>query len=424
MRLGVDTNSRSSPLARRLRRLSRGERVEEATEFVRRFHRENGLSGAACTAREHQVARSLRKSGHYEHTPDELAYGARVAWRNHARCIGRLFWNSLEVIDRRDCHDPESIAAGAIEHIRRATDGGSIRSICTIFAPVVGDRLPAYIESRQIVQYAGYTDATPTLGDPLNVEATRIAMSLGWSPPSERGRFDVLPIIIRDSRERRSIFGIPSDAVREVDIAHPKRPEFAGLGLRWYAVPCVSGMILSIGGIDYPCAPFNGFYMSTEIASRNFGDERRYNLLPEVARCLGMSIGSARDTLWKDAALLELNRAVLHSFARDGVTMVDHHAASDQFMTFVAREQCAGRQPSADWPWIVPPQASSACPIFHLPMQDLRVVPNFYISRASDGGGLRPRRDDEPPRSKVRRRLERWRDDYREWRRSRDWRGD
>lgn len=424
MRLEGDRKVRSSPLGRRLRRLTRGERIEEAVEFVRRFHRESGLHEESSRSRVREVSRLLRRTGHYDHTPEELAFGARIAWRNHARCIGRLLWNSLEVIDCRERVEPDAIASGAMDHLRNATGSGSIRSICTIFAPVIGERIPGYIESRQLVQYAGYADAQPALGDPLNAEATRIAMSLGWKPPLERSRFDVLPLIARDRRERRSIFAIPSDTVREVAIAHPDKPEFESLGLRWYAVPCVSGMILSIGGIEYPCAPFNGFYMSTEIASRNLGDERRYNLLPEVARCLGMRVDREAPPLWKDTALTELNRAVLHSFARDGVTMIDHHAASEQFMAFVAREQTAGRQPPADWSWVVPPQASSACPVFHLPMRDLRLVPNFYVSRAIDGDGLRPRRDDEPHRSRVRLRFERWRQDYRDWRRRRDWRGD
>ena len=33
-----------------------------------------------------------------------------------------------------------------------------------------------------------------------------------------------------------------------------------------------------IGGITYPTAPFNGWYMVTEIAVRNFTDTYRYNL--------------------------------------------------------------------------------------------------------------------------------------------------
>ena len=37
------------------------------------------------------------------------------------------------------------------------------------------------------------------------------------------------------------------------------------LGLRWHAVPAISNMPLRIGGITYPAAPFNGWYLNTEI---------------------------------------------------------------------------------------------------------------------------------------------------------------
>ena len=71
--------------------------------------------------------------------------------------------------------------------------------------------------------------------------------------------------------------------------------------------------------------------MVTEIGARNFGDVTRYNLLRHVASRMGLDTQSDR-TLWKDRALVELNAAVLHSFAMDGVTMVDHHTASRQFV--------------------------------------------------------------------------------------------
>ena len=54
---------------------------------------------------------------------------------------------------------------------------------------------------------------------------------------------------------------------------------FADLNLRWYAVPAVSCLMLDIGGLEFTAAPFNGWYMSSEIGARNFGDEYRYNLL-------------------------------------------------------------------------------------------------------------------------------------------------
>jgi nitric oxide synthase oxygenase domain/subunit len=48
------------------------------------------------------------------------------------------------------------------------------------------------------------------------------------------------------------------------------------LHLKWYGVPIISNMDLKIGGITYPTAPFNGWYMVTEIAGKitncNFSD--------------------------------------------------------------------------------------------------------------------------------------------------------
>lgn len=55
---------------------------------------------------------------------------------------------------------------------------------------------------------------------------------------------------------------------------------FGELGLRWHALPAVSNMLLEIGGLEFPAAPFNGWYMSTEIGTRNLCDSHRYNMLP------------------------------------------------------------------------------------------------------------------------------------------------
>lgn len=42
------------------------------------------------------------------------------------------------------------------------------------------------------------------------------------------------------------------------------------------------------GGIRYSAAPFNGWYMGTEIGARNHVDDNRYNVLPAVAQALGI----------------------------------------------------------------------------------------------------------------------------------------
>lgn len=115
---------------------------------------------------------------------------------------------------------------------------------------------------------------------------------------------------------------------------------------------------------SFPATLFSGFYMGTEIASRKFGDEKRYNLLPLVAKRMGLDQNS-RSILWKDRALVELNTAVLHSFRVAGVTMVDDHTASAQFMQHVKNEVRCGREVPGEWSWLVPPMSGSACPVFH-----------------------------------------------------------
>ena len=413
----ADSRASSNPLRRRLRRLSLGERIEEARAFLRTFHREQQRPEQEAAAREKTVVRQLRRDGFYRHTSDELAFGARVAWRNHANCIGRLFWKSLEVVDCREVTEPDQIAGQVFEHMRDALGDGSIRSMISIFAPVEQERLPPYIENAQVSQYAGYLQPDGrTLGDPANLEFTRTATALGWQPPQHATPFDLLPLIIRDAQGRRHLYELPEKLVREVDITHPDFPDLARLGIKWYAVPCVSNMILTIGGIDYPCAPFNGFYMATEIASRDLVDPFRYDLMEPVGRAVEADL---QDPLWKDVTLLELNRAVLQSFEAAHVTIVDHHRASAQFVDFAQREQALGRIPSANWSWIVPPQASAASPTFHMPMRDLAAVPNFYHSRVTDGGELRVSRETEQ-RSINRQRWDRALRRWRNWQRRRN----
>ena len=416
-----DTKARSSPLERRLRRLSLGERIEEARAFIARHYREEPPGdGSSCAKRQAEVVAELRRTGTYRHTEEELAFGARVAWRNHARCIGRSLWGSLTVLDFRDTKDPDQIAERTFDHMRKADRDGKVKSIISIFAPAGAEACPCFIENEQVVQYAGHVVGTTVMGDRRNIEFTRIARMLGWRPPNDPTPFDVLPLIIRDTHGNRRLYDVPREIVREIAIRHPDYPGFDELDLRWYAVPCVSGMILTIGGIDYPCAPFNGFYMATEIASRNFVDENRYDLLGSAARSFGFSTRQGSDIFWKDRTLIELNRAVLESYRKAGVTIIDHHSASEQYMMFDRRERAAGRPPSGDWAWIVPPQASAGCPVFHLPMNDLAAVPNFYRSRATDGAALSEVYSDETHTTRMQDRLRRMRRRYRNWRRRRD----
>lgn len=319
--------------------------------------------GPAAPDRLAQVRYEIATTGTYRHTYDELTLGALIAWRNSARCIGRLHWRSLRVLDRRDCTTAEEVAQACVEHIRFSANGGKLRPAITLFAPQRPDGERIRIWNPQLIRYAGVRMPDGgVVGDPMNVEITDLAIRLGWRPKG--GRFDVLPLVIQMPGEGPRLFELPQDAVDEVDIAHPDLPWLADLGLRWHVLPAISDMSLDMGGLRYTAAPFSGWYMTTEIGARNFGDEARYDLLPEIATRMGLDTSSSRN-LWKDRALIELCVAVAHSFRSAGMRIVDHHQASKQFVRHVQREREAGRGTPADWSWIVPPVSSSTTEAFH-----------------------------------------------------------
>ncbi|WP_328806191.1 nitric oxide synthase oxygenase [Streptacidiphilus fuscans] len=327
--------------------------LKAAETFVRDYAREH--AGAVDPdARLREIADEVAAKGTYAHTPEELTYGAQVAWRNSARCIGRLYWNNLMVRDLRHLAHPDDIARECFEHLRLATNGGRIRPVISVFAPDAPGRPAARILGEQLVRYAD---------DPRSAERRARAQELGWKGGEEP--FEVLPLLIQATPESDpEFYELPEDAVLEVPLTHPHRPDFAALGLRWYAVPAVADMTLEIGGISYPAAPFNGWYMGTEIGSRNLADADRYDQLPAVAQLFGLDASDER-TLWRDRALVELNLAVLHSFARVGVTIADHHTESTRFLAHIERENRHGRAVPTDWTWIVPPLSGAATAVFH-----------------------------------------------------------
>ncbi|MTE21719.1 nitric oxide synthase oxygenase [Streptomyces sp. TRM43335] len=350
---------------------------EEAEEFLRLFHTEAPEQPVTFARRLHQVRAEIEATGTYVHTPEELAFGARVAWRNAARCIGRLYWNSLRVLDRRHVTAPEEIHHHLCEHLRQATNGGRIRPVVSVFAPDTPDRPGPRVWNDQLVRYAGHRrpDGGVT-GDPAYVGFTDVVREMGWQPPG--GPFDVLPLVVDAPDDKPRLFEVPRDLVLEVPLTHPEHPWFAELGLRWHAVPAISNMRLRIGGVDYPLAPFNGWYMGTEIGARTLVDTDRYNLLPTIAERLGLDTGS-ETTLWRDRALVEINIAVLHSFEAAGVRITDHHTESRRFLTHLAREESRGRIVPADWSWIVPPVSGGVTPVFHRYYDEADLRPAFHL---------------------------------------------
>ncbi|WP_147138634.1 nitric oxide synthase oxygenase [Nocardia ninae] len=322
------------------------------------------------------IGEQIAESGSYELTGEELRLGAMLAWRNHARCNGRMHWRTLQVLDFRRANTVQDVFEGCLEHLEYSTNNGALRAVISVF-PQSSNGMGFEILNPQLIRYAGYrrTDGS-VIGDPLHLELTDLALEWGWVPA--RTAFDVLPLLIKSPSGQISMYEIPPEYIMEVQIEHPEYPGIGELGLRWHVNPAISDKVLSIGGLEFRAAPFSGWYVSSEIGARNLSDESRYNMLPCVARAMGLD--TRRDaTLWKDRAAVELTYAVQWSYGKAGVHIVDHHTAAKQFIKHVEREHRSLRKVPTDWSWINPPISASTTPTFHRAYDDpdFALRPNF-----------------------------------------------
>ncbi|KAG9412000.1 Nitric oxide synthase, brain [Aphanomyces cochlioides] len=364
----------------------------EAYEFLLEYYRDchpDGLAGLAARAAE--VQDTIMSTGTYFQTRDELEYGVRLAWRNASRCIMRIQWRNISLIDARGADantklSSHEIFTKCVEHLEttlQEQDGNRvINSLMTVFPQLMpGETTSAKIWNNQLLRFAGYEQPDGSiLGDPANVDLTKVAIHLGWVPPQRRTPFDVLPLITQGNAPDAVpvLNELPDHVQVLVDIKHPEYSGIADMKLKWHAVPAISNFCLDVGGIQYPCAPFNGWYMGSEIASRNFLDIQRYNLLEPVAKAMNMDTTAPR-SLWQDRAAVELNAAVLYSFQEERLTIIDHHTASESFVRHHAKEmQTRGFIP-ADWVWIVPPVGGSTTAVFHQEMVNFIIKPTFIM---------------------------------------------
>jgi nitric-oxide synthase, bacterial len=291
----------------------------EAEEFLRAFHHARPKAGQV-EARLAKVRAEIAATGTYRHKPAELAFGARLALRDSGWCPADVPWRGLLVRDLREIRDSAEVAVQCVQHLRAATNGGRVRPMVSVFAPDTPWRPGPRIRNDQLVRYAGYTEQGRIIGDRRYVDFTTAVCRLGWRPPAGRSAFDKLPLVVQTAHEGVSLHPLPRDVVREVPLEHPELDWFVGLGLRWPAVPVISNLRLVIGGITYPAAPFNGVYICQAIGEDVLADDGAYGLVRHIAERLGLDVSSER-TLWRDRAIVELNRAVVHSFDSAGVTI-------------------------------------------------------------------------------------------------------
>jgi nitric-oxide synthase len=363
---------------RSLSEYSREELYAEADAFIRDCYSELSRE-SEIEDRLDEIADEIEQRGHYDHTSFELEHGAKMAWRNSNRCIGRLFWQRLNVADARDCETAREVHEACCTHLERARNGGDIKPLLTVFKPIIDGEQQVRLWNYELLRYAGYRTENGIIGDPDEVGLTKYCQSRGWE--SEESRFDILPHVVQIKDQEPELFDVPESAIGEVRLRHPEYDWFEDLGLRWYDVPVVSNMRLEIGGIHYTAAPFSGWYVSTEIGARNLADQDRYDMLPVIAERLGLDTRTDR-TLWKDEALVVLNRAVLHSFDEDGVQIVDHHTVTDQFERFERNEAEAGRDVTGDRSWLLPPMSSATTHVYENDYDNTIEKPNFFYQEA------------------------------------------
>ncbi|XP_066928412.1 nitric oxide synthase, inducible-like [Clytia hemisphaerica] len=362
---------------------SQDELLRQAKDFISQYYkslkREN--IEEEMEERWERVKKEIELRGTYDLDEKELVFGARLAWRNAARCIGRIQWKKLQVFDFRHVTTAKEMFDCILQHLQFATNKGKIRSTISIFPHKTEDMKEFRVWNSQIIRYAGYKKIDGTIvGDPASVEFTEIAQNLGWKGAGTQ--FDVLPLILQATGRKPEWFEIPKEYVMEVQIKHPNYPKLDELGLKWYAVPAVSNIMLDCGGLQFTACPFNGWYMATEVGARNFTDTNRYNLLKQVAQKMGLNTIN-NSSMWKDRVQLELTFATLNSYTEAGVTIVDHHTASESFMKHMKDEEKVRGGCPADWVWIVPPISGSVTPVFHQEMLNYKLYPSYeYLEDA------------------------------------------
>lgn len=212
----------------------------------------------------------------------------------------------------------------------------------------------------------------------------------GWDGPPDgvKDAHDYLPLVIQAQGSEPEMFELPPECARPVQIHHPRYPgegvlttyhgihlirnltyflscfgaafkELSSLNMKWYPIPAVCALELTVGGILYTAAPFNGWYANTEVL-RDLTDESRFNMLLPVAEALGMEIDTkpGEAPLWKDEVMHILSSAVYHSFKSAKIAMIDHHTLIDMFWIWYKEEMKTRKYCPVNWKWVIVSRAS------------------------------------------------------------------
>lgn len=102
--------------------------LSEARPLLEQYYGSIGsLNSVNHLERVRQVEAEVTATGTYKLTVEEMLYGAKLAWRNAARCIGRIQWTKLTLFDAQHCTTARQMFEAICEHIKFAINGGNLR---------------------------------------------------------------------------------------------------------------------------------------------------------------------------------------------------------------------------------------------------------------------------------------------------------
>ena len=219
--------------------------LREAFEYQVLYYKEQSSPPKAKEIRFREIESSIRSTGTYELTFDELQHGARVAWRNAPKCSNRSKWNELELLDMRIVGSNQEAFESILNMLEKSLTSMATKTYMTVFRQrLSGEKQGPRIWNTMLLRFAGYAgmgseETGGILGDPMDVDFTRMLIDqFGWVPPTPRTAFDPLPLLIQvNENESPELFNIPSSYIPFVHIRHHDYPELDSLGLKWFPVP-------------------------------------------------------------------------------------------------------------------------------------------------------------------------------------------
>lgn len=262
----------------------------------------------------------------------------------------RTAWKTLQIRDRRHVFSAEAIFQNIKDHFDTIMDQDILNTndnitpppcIMTVFRPQIQNEIMGIrFLSSHLFQYAGYMDKENgiVLGDPSNVEYTNYLIETNlWSPPSTRGAYDLLPLVLKMPHiDKPFVYILPRDITKhEVVLEHARYPGVKGICLKCAPIPFVMNYSMNLGGLVYPCAPFNGCFSPAEKSSTLL-----YCKKYGIRSLLGNTMGyQTEDKIIEQSVALELEQTILNSFEKKWHNILDYKGFINSY-----KEYCAWRR--------------------------------------------------------------------------------